>query len=201
VNVHACKKWKFGPKTMVCIFLGYAQHSAVYKFLIIKSEIPDVHANTMIESRDATFFKNIFPVKDSVASSSQPTYISASEPSNNSEPTNDIEQVTEQDIDAPRRSKRQRIETFFGDDFIIYLVDDLPKTLSKAFASLDAQYCKEAVQNEMNSILTNGTWEICDCPVGCKPVGCKWIFKKKLKPDGTIDKYKARLVAKGFTQK
>jgi hypothetical protein len=93
------------------------------------------------------------------------------------------------------------IEKSFGDDFIIYFVDDLPKTLSEAYASLDAQYCKEAVQNEMDSILTNGTWEICDCPVGCKPVGCKWIFKKKLKPDGTIDKYKARLVAKGFTQK
>jgi hypothetical protein len=35
--------------------------------------------------------------------------------------------------------------------------------------------------------------------IGCKPVGCKWIFKKKLKPDGIIDKYKARLVSKGFT--
>jgi hypothetical protein len=53
----------------------------------------------------------------------------------------------------------------------------------------------------MESILTNGTWEICDLPIGCKPVGCKWIFKKNLKPDGTVDNYKARLVAKGFTQK
>ena len=32
-------------------------------------------------------------------------------------------------------------------------------------------------------------------------MGCKWIFKKKLKPDGTIDKYKAWLVAKAYTQK
>jgi hypothetical protein len=32
-------------------------------------------------------------------------------------------------------------------------------------------------------------------------VGCKWIFKKKLKPDDIVDKYKARLVVKGFTQK
>jgi hypothetical protein len=31
-------------------------------------------------------------------------------------------------------------------------------------------------------------------------VGCKWVFKKKLRPDGTIEKYKARLVAKGYTQ-
>jgi hypothetical protein len=53
----------------------------------------------------------------------------------------------------------------------------------------------------MESILTNGTQEICDLPVGCKHVGSKWVFKKKMKPDGTADKFKARLVAKGFTQK
>jgi hypothetical protein len=140
VNVPACKKRKLGPNIVDCIFLGYAQHSVVYKILIIKHEIPDVHANTMTESRDATFFKNIFPMKDSAASSSQPTYISAPEPSNNYEPTIDIEQVTEQDIDDPRRSKRQKIGKSFGDDFIIYLMDDLPKTLSEAYASLDAQY-------------------------------------------------------------
>jgi hypothetical protein len=32
---------------------------------------------------------------------------------------------------------------------------------------------------------------------GSKPLGHKWIFKRKMKVDGTIDKYKARLV-KGF---
>jgi hypothetical protein len=53
----------------------------------------------------------------------------------------------------------------------------------------------------MESLMSNETWEICDCPVGCKPVGCKWIYKKKLKPNGTIDKFKARLVAKGYTQR
>jgi hypothetical protein len=49
--------------------------------------------------------------------------------------------------------------------------------------------------------MSNGTWEITDCPNLCKPIGCKWIFKKKLRPNGTIEKYKARLVAKRFTQK
>jgi hypothetical protein len=103
------------------------------------------------------FSKNVFPIKDSAASSSPRPYISTSEPSNNSEPTTDIEQVIEQDIDAPWRSKRQQIRKSFGDDFIIYLVDDLPKTISEAYVSLDAQYWKVAVQNEMDYILTNGT--------------------------------------------
>ncbi|KAF3655280.1 hypothetical protein FXO38_00338 [Capsicum annuum] len=37
--------------------------------------------------------------------------------------------------------------------------------------------------------------------MGNKPLGSKWIFKRKIKVDGTIDKYKARLVEKGFKQK
>jgi len=33
-----------------------------------------------------------------------------------------------------------------------------------------------------------------------KSIGSIWIFKKKLRPDGSINKYKARLVAKGYRQ-
>ena len=51
----------------------------------------------------------------------------------------------------------------------------------------------------MDSIMSNGTWEVVEHPYGCKPVECKWVFKRKLRPDGTIEKYKARLVAKGYT--
>jgi hypothetical protein len=80
-------------------------------------------------------------------------------------------------------------------------MDDTPKTIVKAFASPDADDWKEAVHSEMDSILSNGTWDLVDRPYGCKLVCCKWVFKKKLRLDGTIDKYKIRLVAKGYTQK
>jgi hypothetical protein len=80
-------------------------------------------------------------------------------------------------------------------------MDDTPKTIIEAFASIDADDWKEAVRSEIDSILSHGTWELIDQTYGCKLMGCKWVFKRKLKPDGTIDKYKARLVAKGYTQK
>ena len=31
-------------------------------------------------------------------------------------------------------------------------------------------------------------------------VGCKWVFKLKLKADGSLECHKARLVSKGYTQ-
>ena len=35
---------------------------------------------------------------------------------------------------------------------------------------------------------------------GCKPLSSKWVFKKKRKVEGSIDKYKARLMIKGYKQ-
>ncbi|KAK1661382.1 hypothetical protein QYE76_049541 [Lolium multiflorum] len=112
-----------------------------------------------------------------------------------------LENPEEDNNEDPKRSKRQRIVKSFGDDFIVYLVDDTPTSVSEAYASPDADYWKEVLRSEMDSILANGTWEITDRPYGYNPVGCKWVFKKNLRPDGTIEKYKARLVAKGYTQK
>jgi hypothetical protein len=200
------KNRKLGPKTVDCIFLGYAHHSISYRFLVIKSEILDVHVDTFLESRDVTFFENIFPMKKSNSMSSLPANVIANtspEPSENFDHAKHTPEPIHDEIDseAPKRSKRPRTAKSFGDDFTVYLVDDTPKTIAEAFASPDAGDWKEAVRSEMDSILSNGTWELVDQPYGCKPVGCKWVFKKKLRPDGTIDKYKVRLVAKGYTQK
>nr|GFA53136.1 hypothetical protein [Tanacetum cinerariifolium] len=60
---------------------------------------------------------------------------------------------------------------------------------------------KEAVQSEIDSIMHNNTWELTYLPPGCKALGCKWILNRKIKVDGSIDKYKARLVIQGFRQK
>ncbi|GKE03730.1 zinc finger, CCHC-type containing protein, partial [Tanacetum coccineum] len=60
---------------------------------------------------------------------------------------------------------------------------------------------KEAINDEMDSIMGNNTWVLADLPPGCKPLGCKWIFKRKLKVDETNEKFKVRLVIQGFKQK
>ncbi|GKC00293.1 zinc finger, CCHC-type containing protein [Tanacetum coccineum] len=52
----------------------------------------------------------------------------------------------------------------------------------------------------MDSIMGNNTLVLADLPLGCKPIGCKWIFKRKLRVFGTIEKFEARLVIQGFRQ-
>ena len=55
-----CANQQVGPKTIDCVFLGYDIHSIRYRFLIINSGVPDMHVGTIMESRDATFFKMNF---------------------------------------------------------------------------------------------------------------------------------------------
>ncbi|GJU04002.1 zinc finger, CCHC-type containing protein [Tanacetum coccineum] len=74
--------------------------------------------------------------------------------------------------------------------------EDDPKTFDEAMKSQDVAFSKKAINDEMDSIMGNNTWVLADLPTGCK-----WIFKRKLKVDGTIENFKARLVIQGFKQK
>jgi hypothetical protein len=64
VNVPINKKCKLGPRTMNCVFLGYVSCNIPYIFLVVKSKVPGVYVDTIMESHDATFFEHIFPMKD-----------------------------------------------------------------------------------------------------------------------------------------
>jgi hypothetical protein len=61
------------------------------------------------------------------------------------------------DNETSKKSKRQRIVKSFDDDFIVYLVDDTPRTIEEAYSSLDADYQKEAIKSELDSIMSNET--------------------------------------------
>ena len=53
VTVPLPKKVKIGPKYIDCIFIGYAHNNAAYQFHVHESNIPDIHKNTIMESRNA----------------------------------------------------------------------------------------------------------------------------------------------------
>ena len=57
------------------------------------------------------------------------------------------------------------------------------------------------MESEIDSMYVNQVWSLVDAPEGVNPIGCKWVYKKKIGADGQVETYKARLVAKGFRQK
>ena len=81
---------------------------------------------------------------------------------------------------------------------MMYVLEREPRTFKETVNSTEGLMWKEAIKSEIDSILHNHTWELVDLPLGCKPLASKWVFKRKRKIDGSIDKYRARLVIKGY---
>lgn len=79
--------------------------------------------------------------------------------------------------------------------------EGIPETLEEAKQSPDAKQWEAAMREEITSLEENNTWELTNLPKHRKAIRNKWIFRKKMKSDGTMDRYKARLVIKGCSQK
>ena len=72
--------------------------------------------------------------------------------------------------------------------------------MKEAVDSEDGKLWKEAMVDEMASLHKNEAWDLVELPARRKPIGSKWVFKKKTNAEGKVEKYKARLVAKGYSQ-
>ncbi|GKC45103.1 zinc finger, CCHC-type containing protein, partial [Tanacetum coccineum] len=123
------------------------------------------------------------------------------------------EEVTEEVAYQPepelRKSKRNRTPKDFRLEFQLYLnegtrdevsdqhsycfnVEDDPKIFDEAIKSRDAAFGREAINDEMDSIMGNNTWVLADLPPGYKPRNskscCKWDLQRKTEVYGTIGK-------------
>lgn len=121
----------------------------------------------------------------------------------------------------PRRSTRQRVPPVWHQDFVTNSAATVTSTINHQLPdvfhcfqasmtnSLDPISFKSTVKidhwvtamnQELDALELNKTWEVTSLPPGKVAIGCKWIFKTKYHPDGTIDKHKARLVILGCHQ-
>ena len=76
-----------------------------------------------------------------------------------------------------------------------------PTTHDESLNSSESDKWLEAMKSEMDSMCINQAWTLVEPPEGIKPIGCKWIFKKKTDMEGNVITYKARLIAKGYHQR
>ncbi|KAG8496673.1 hypothetical protein CXB51_007951 [Gossypium anomalum] len=72
-----------------------------------------------------------------------------------------------------------------------------PNTIEEAFSTTE---WRTTAQAEFDALINNSTWDLVSLPPNRKAIGCKWLFKVKKNPDGTIARRKAQLVTKGCSQ-
>jgi len=71
--------------------------------------------------------------------------------------------------------------------------------VKKAMEMEDIESWRLAMDEEMVSLKKNDTWDLVPFPNGWKPIGCKWVFKKMISLDGSVENHKTKLVAKGYS--
>nr|GEV32420.1 zinc finger, CCHC-type [Tanacetum cinerariifolium] len=164
-----------GERCIECIFVGYAEHSKAFRLYVIEPN-DSVSINSIIESRDVIFNENRF------SSLPRPSLRipNGTENIGGSVVPKEVIQQHEPEL---RKSKRNRTPKNFGPKFQLYLiketrdevsdqhsycvnVEDDPKTFYKAMKSEDVAFWKEAINDEMDSIMGNNTWVLAALPPG-----------------------------------
>ncbi|KOM27543.1 hypothetical protein LR48_Vigan437s000300 [Vigna angularis] len=67
--------------------------------------------------------------------------------------------------------------------------------------AIEKKSWRKAMDEEIEAIKKNDTWELASLPKGHKAIGVKWVYKAKKDSKGEVQRYKARLVAKGYSQR
>ena len=154
VTIPISKKEKIGPKTIDCIFIGYANNSSAYRFLVHKSDNPDVHVGTIIESRNASVFENVFPCRITQETrSSKRTYEIAIGSNQDQEDKN---------INELRQSKRSKITKSFGLDFLTFMLKNEPQTYKETVSTHESSLWKKLLIVKLNLYykIILGSWWI-----------------------------------------
>ena len=205
------KESKLDPRAKKALFMGITGGVKGYRLWC-----PDTRK--IVFSRDVTFdestmMKNEDSQKDDKTSSTlqQVEFEKVNDDPTNIEGTNDDEVSTQellqqQDSIAYRRPRREIRKPARFDDMVAYALpiadDDVPSTYTEAISNPDGVKWKQAMNEEMQSLHKNRTWELVKLPKGKKAIGCKWVYAKKEGFPGKNEiRYKARLVAKGYAQK
>jgi hypothetical protein len=80
------------------------------------------------------------------------------------------------------------------------ITNDDSRTIREVVDSEDGKLWKKAMDEEMECLDKNESWDLLEFPTRRNHIGNKWVFKKKANAKGKVEKYKARLVEKGYSQ-
>ncbi|KAH9734074.1 Integrase catalytic domain-containing protein [Citrus sinensis] len=178
----------------------------------------DPTAHKIVISRDVIFIEDQLQMKDggdgTVKEKSEivPVYVENNpEDSDSSEAAPEHEEQEPVESKAPevRRSTRERRPPAWHSEYVteinvaycLLTEDGEPSTFHEALNSSDVALWMTAMQEEIEALHKNKTWELVPLPRGRKAIGNKWVYKIKRDGNDQVERYRARLVVKGYAQK
>jgi transposase InsO family protein len=224
-HVPDAQRKKLDNKSVKCIFLGVSEESKAYRLynpankriivsrdvIFVESEKWKWNEDSNSEEFDSTSSEDIDGTNDAVE---VPVVHATNDSENDQAP---IEEPVEELIGTSSNSNldqgRVRRPPVWHADYDTSIVDDEysmnlvmfgpcvskdPVTFEEASKS---QIWRKAMNDEIEAIERNKTWQLTDLPKGVKVIGVKWVYKTKMNEKGEVEKYKARLVAKGYAQR
>ncbi|WJX72231.1 hypothetical protein P8452_56130 [Trifolium repens] len=187
---------KLEPKSDKCLFVGYPKETRGYYFYN-PSEGRVFVARTGVFLEKEFISKRISGRNVELEETQEPPNIGQTMEEHEQQPQDVVEEQPAQVEQVQRRSTRIRHEperygyliTEQGD--VLLMDQDEPVTYQEAITGPESEKWLEAMKSEMDSMYTNQVWNLVEPPVGIRPIGCKWVFKKKTDMDGKVHTYKA----------
>ncbi|GJZ27300.1 putative RNA-directed DNA polymerase [Tanacetum coccineum] len=102
-----------------------------------------------------------------------------------------------------RRSTRDHHPStrYSAHEYVLLTDGGEPECYAEAMEDEHKKEWFEAMEDEMNSLHENNTFELVKLPKGKRALKNKWVYKLKTEEHTSRPRYKARLVVKGFSQK
>ena len=198
---------KLEHRSKLCFFIGYPKESRGGLFY-------DPQENKIFVSTNATFLEEDHIRDHQPRSKLVLKEISKSAIDKPSSSTKVVDKTRKsgqshpsQQLREPRRSGRvvHQPDRYLGliETQVVIPDDGIedPLTYKQAMKDVDRDQWIKAMDLEMESMYFNSVWTLVDQPNDVKPIGCKWIYKRKRDHAGKVQTFKARLVAKGYTQR
>ena len=193
-------------KARRCILLGYGHETKGYRLY-------DIELKRVLHSHDVTFNETASRIVedqfDQVCEKPLFELRLQDDSPNKDEQISDVEQEelqqeTDESSQVPTLRQSQRVQhppEYYG--IWVNSVEGHspePTSIEEALSSAKQEEWKKAISTEMESINENDIWELVELPENKQVIGCKWVFKRKLRANGSVEHYKAHLVAQGFSQ-
>ncbi|CAJ2658330.1 unnamed protein product [Trifolium pratense] len=222
VHIPRDERSKLDKKSKQCLFMGYGNEQFGYKLWdpvdkkIIRSRDVIFLEDQTIENfdkaekqkSDARSYIDVVP-KPPSRTLVDGGDVQVDDENITDDHTHDHDDPVEEEPPEPsvepllRRSSRERqvSQRYPPHDYVTVTDNGEPEHYQEAIANVDKEKWFKAMQEEMNSLHENHTFELVKLPKGKRALKNKWVYKIKSESDQSQPRYKARLVVKGFNQR